>query len=411
MNLSDIEAVLKRVDPASVARFLTKRGYRRTGGKEGVVEVFAGTSGDVLLVPLRQDDRDYPRRLHELAALFTTSTTTLDDVVGSIVLPDSDIFRYRIETPETAWGHLRLNYTHEAMHALYDLLRYTAAGVSSQKTDYRNVSESAKAFADQCRFGQTEYGSFVLKVFCPTNPNGARDEVGEPFGRVTTRAVVENLVFLSSEKSEDPSEPLPPTLNRNVASAVERLRPRVSLGATTEVRMRYAPLMDETPGLVPVIQQPEETAALDLGPFISSRAQSVRDRLKKAEEFERELLRGHITDLHKDRPSDATEQSHEVTLEVKFGLSWRHLRVRLLPKQYRDAMRWQDQNLLIDVDAVVDKRSRVWSVSQLFGFRPADRGEGGPGLFDVVPAEPDPPPLPQRTDDPKTPPPQLPPPP
>ncbi|MGD9690400.1 MAG: hypothetical protein AB7Q91_14140 [Phycisphaerales bacterium] len=391
MNLSDIEAVLRRVDPPSVARFLSKRGYKRTGGKAGVVDVFAGTTGDVLLLPLKQDDRDYARRLHELAELFTTATTTLDDVVGSIVLPDSDIFRYRIETPETAWGHLRLNYTHEAMHALFDLLQYTAAGVSSQRTDYRNVSESAKAFAEQCRFGQTEYGSFVLKVFCPTNPIGVRDDLGEPFGRVTTRAVVENLVFLAGEKSEDPSEPLPPTLNRNVASAVERLRPRVTLGATTEVRMRYSPLTDETPGLVaPVVPSIEEVASLDLGPFIFSRAQRVRDRLKKAEEFERELLRGHITDLHKDRPTSEHEQSHEVTLEVKFGLSWRQLRVRLLPRQYRDAMHWQDQNLLIDVDALIDKRSRVWSVAQIFGFRPADRGEGGPGLFDAP--NPDPPP-------------------
>lgn len=383
MNLSDIEAVLRRVGPDAVARYLVKKGYKRSGGKAGAVDVFAGLSGEVLLLPLKQDDRDYARRLHEIAELFTDANTTLDDVVGSMVLPDSDIFRYRIETPETAWGHLRLNYTHEAMHALYDLLQYTAAGVSSQRTDYRNVSESAKAFAEQCRFGQTEYGSFVLKVFCPTNPVGAKDDVGEPFGRVTTRAVVENLVFLAGEKYEDPSEPLPPTLNRNVASAVERLRPRISLGVTTEVRMRYTALPDATPGLVaPVVQPQEEFAVLDLGPFIFSRAQSVRDRLKKAEEFEREILRGHITDLHKDRPTDATEQSHEVTLEVKYGTSWRQLRVRLMPKQYRDAMRWQDQNLLIDVDGVVDKRSRVWSVSQLFEFRPVDRSADAPGLFD-----------------------------
>jgi len=386
MNLADIDAVLHRISPESVARFLTKRGYRRTGGKERVVDVFADASGNILLLPLNIDDRDYARRLYDLATLFVTETTTLDDVVSSIVLPDSDIFRYRVETPETAWGHLRLSYTHEVTHALYDLLQYTAAGVSSQKTDYRNVSESAKAFASQCQFGQTEYGSFVLKVFCPTNPVGVKDVIGEPFGRVTTRAVIENLAFLSGEKSEDPSEPLPPTLNRNVASAVERLRPQVRLGATTEVQMRYSPLIeDEGTQSGFTTWHAEEVATLDLGPFIFSRAQSVRDRLKKSEDFDRELLRGHITDLHKDRPNIATGQSHEVTLEVKFGHSWRQLRVKLLPNQYRNAMRWQDQNLLIDIDAVIDKRSRVWSVARLFDFRPTDRTEGGPGLFDDMP--------------------------
>lgn len=389
MNLSDLEAVLRRVGPDAVARYLVKKGYSRAGGKAGEVELFDGSSGDILLLPLNQNDRDYARRLFQIAELFTDENTTLDDVVGSMVLPNSDIFRYRIETSETTWGHLSLDYTHEAMHALYDLLQYTAAGVSSQRTDYRNVSESAKAFAKQCRFGQTEYGSFILKVFCPTNPTGVMNELGEPFGRVTTRAVVENLVFLAAEKSSNPSEPLPPTLNRKVANAVCRMSPRISLGATTEVRMRYAalPEMASEP-VAPSARSQDVFAIHDLGPFIFSQAQSVRDRLKKVEEFEREVLLGHITDLHKDRPTDSTEQSHEITLEIKYGASWRQLRVRLMPRQYRDAMRWQDHNLLINVDCVVDKRSRVWSVSQLFEFRPVDNDADSPGLFDVFPRDP-----------------------
>lgn len=387
MNLSDIEGVLRRVDPSAVAQYLLRRGFKRTGGKEGQVDVYTNTSREVLILPLKREASDYARKLRDLIELFTTPTTSLDDVVASIVLPNSDIFRYRIETPETTWGHLRLSYTHGAMHALYDLLQYTAAGVSSQKTDYRRVSESAKAFADQCRFGQTEYGSFVLKVFCPTDPIGAKDELGEPFGRVTTRAVVENLGFLASEKSEDPSEPLPPTLNRKVASAVERLRPQVSLGASTEVRVRYSPLVspDEVALVQTLPEVVEEVATLDLGPFIFSRAQSVRDRLVKAEEFERELLRGFITELHKDRPTSATEQSHEITLEVKIGTNWRQLRVRLLPNQYREAVRWHDANSQIDVDAVIDKRSKVWSASQLIEFRPTDPGATAPGLFEQPP--------------------------
>jgi hypothetical protein len=381
MNLSDIEGVLRRVDPESVAQFLKRRGFRRAGSKPGEVEVFANPASEVLLLPLNREASDYARRLRDLVELFTSDTASVDDVVGAIVLPDSDILRYRIESPETVWGHLRLSYTHEAMHALYDLLQYTAAGVSSQRTDYRRVSESAKAFADQCRFGQTEYGSFVLKVFCPTNPITARDDLGEPFGRVTTRALVENLEFLASEKSEDPSEPLPPTLNRNVASAVERLRPQASLGASTEVRVRYSALQPAD-GVLPMAPPPEEVATLDLGLFVFSRAQSVRDRLKKAREFEREVVRGYITELHKDRPSGANEQSHEITLEVKFGLTWRKLRVRLMPVQYREAVRWHDANLQIDVDAVVDKRSAVWSVSELISFKPTDRAQAGPGLFE-----------------------------
>src|SRR5690606_39750916 len=66
-----------------------------------------------------------------------------------------------------------------------DLFKFTAAGVSSQRLEYRRVSEAAMDYAEQCRFGQTEYGSFVLKVFCPINPLNIQAADDEQFGRST----------------------------------------------------------------------------------------------------------------------------------------------------------------------------------------------------------------------------------
>ena len=384
MNLSNIEAILRKVNPTLVTAFLIRNGFERKGGRTGKVDIFENQHSDVLLLPVDQDARDYSTRLRDLLELFTSPLRSIDDIVGKIVLPYSDIFRYRIETPESTWGHLRLSYTHEAMQALYDLLRFTAAGVSTQRPDYRRISESAKLFADQCRFGQTEYGSFVLKVFCPIDPIGTSSVDSEPFGRSSVRAVVENLSFLSGNRSEDPEEPLPPTLNRQVASAVYRLKPRSELGTAAEVHVQYSQLdlpehLGDQTELTTVA---EHSATIKLGPFIYSRAQSIRDRLKRAEEFEREILRGFIIELHKDRPTYENDQSHDITLDVRFGTSWRKLRMRLLPGQYRTAVRLHDNNTQVDVDAIVDKRSTPWHVHQLLTLRPTDSSEAGPNLFE-----------------------------
>ncbi len=381
-DFGNIDSVLAAIDPASVGSFLVREGYGLVGSKPEIAEIYESAAGVVLLLPADQRDRGYTRKLRDLLEVFVDSTMTLDDVVASVVLPNSDIFRYRIETPESVWGQLRLSYTQEAMQALFTMLRFTAAGVSSRKLDYRGgISESAKGFADQCRFGQTEYGSFVLKVFCPAKPIGLSDSdlLGEPFGRATTRALLENFAFLSSAKSEDLAEPLPPTLNRQVADAVARLQPRLTLGLSTEVGMRFAKLPrrdDENAEMVPRA----EVQTLDLGPFVYSRAQAVRDRLRKAEEFERELLRGYIVNLHKDRPIPDSEQSHEITLEVKAGSNWRLVRLRLLPPQYRQALKWQDANSPVDLDAVIDKRGQVWVVANMYGFHAAGPSQE-PGLF------------------------------
>jgi hypothetical protein len=384
LELGTIDSVIASIGPESVGHFLVKRGYKRAGAKPGLAEVFVeDKSGNLLVVPTNASARDYARRLRDVLEMFANDKTPLDDVVGLVVLPDSDIFRYRIETPETVWGQLRLSYTYEAMHALYDVMRFSAAGVTSKKLEYRGgISESAKLFAEQCRFGQTEYGSFILKVFCPTNPIGIADAdtLSEPFGRQTTRAVLENFSFLASEKSEDPSEPLPPTMNRQVASAVSRLQPRTTLGVKTEIGLHFAPIQEPSLLEAPAFQK-ESSQSFDLGPFVYSRAQSVRDRLTKAEEFGRELLRGHIVELHKDRPLPETEQSHEIKLDVKVGLSRRIVRLRLLPPQYHKAVKWHDANKEIDLDAVIDKRGHIWTVYELFELRPASARPDEPGLF------------------------------
>ncbi len=383
LELGSIDSIIAAIDPGSVSRYLLKRGYSRVGARAGVAEVFENANGTLLAIPTNKSAADYSRRLRDLLEVFADGRTPLDDVVGTIVLPDADIFRYRIETPESAWGQLQLSYTHEAMHALFDMLRFSAAGVSSRRIEYRGgISESAKLFADQCRFGQTEYGSFVLKVFCPTNPVGVSDAdtLAEPFGRQCTRAVLENFGFLASDKADDPSEPLPPTLNRQVATAVHRLQPRVSLGMRTEVALRFAPLSQPEGSIVPVPTE-DTPQSLDLGPFIYSRAQSVRDRLKKAEEFQRELLRGFIVELHKDRPLPEAEQSHEIKLDVKVGLSRRLVRLRLLPALYHKAVKWHDANREVDLDAVIDKRAHTWTVARLHDLRLADPLADEPGLF------------------------------
>lgn len=378
LGLPNMDEVLRHIEPGAVATFLRSQGYVPDGISNKTISIFVCTRGDMILLPLDQSARDYAIRLRDIIELFVDENTPPDDVVGKIVLPHSDIMRYRIDSPESAWGHLRLSYSHEAMGGLYNLLQFTAAGVSTQKLDYRRVSDHAQLFARQCRFGQTEYGSFVIKVFCPVSPLRLMEETDEPFGRQTTRAVLENLAFLSSEKSEDPEEPMPPTMNRQVATSVQRLEPQGRFGVQTQVAMRFTSRVE--PDAIEhskTAERPVDSIkSLNLGPFIFSRARSVGDRLKKAEEFRRELLTGHIETLHKDRPREESEQSHEVLLDVKYGTSRRKLRVRLLPRQYKNAMIWHDTNREVDVDAVIDTRGKVWSVYQLnsFGVVPR-RGE------------------------------------
>lgn len=379
LDLSNLDGVLRAIAPDDLGRFLAARGYSRRGAERGVA-VYASDRG-VFLVPQDRAAPRYSTVVRDILEYFVKPDFPVDDVVAQVVLPGHDVLRYRIRTPETAFGHLRLSYSGELLPALHDLFRFTAAGVHSRKLDYTHISRSAQAYADQCRFGQTEIGSFVVKVFCPTRPHGATDgaDLGEPFGRATTRAVLENLEFLSSQEAADPSVPLPPALNRQVARAVQRLEPPTSLSTDVGVSVRFTP---SEAGLLlpdPAKAQTGEVATAALSPLMYGQAKGVRDRLKKAEEFQAEVLRGYIITLHRDSPHPELEQRNEITLEARLpGGGKRNVRMRLFPKQYLQAMEWQAQNLLVDLDAVIDKRGSNWTVYELRRLRPVPKkGQSG----------------------------------
>src|SRR4051794_15939034 len=114
----NIEDLVRRLDPPAVGRFLVRNGYKLTGSDPGRAEVYAGKGGELLIIPTDKDLNDYTRRMAELVGMFATDGLTFDDVLTLMVLPESDVLRYSIDTPDTTWGNLRLTYGYEAMHAL-----------------------------------------------------------------------------------------------------------------------------------------------------------------------------------------------------------------------------------------------------------------------------------------------------
>ncbi|MFN0134651.1 MAG: hypothetical protein ACKVS9_00870 [Phycisphaerae bacterium] len=381
-----VDALIAAIDPSMIAAFLMRCGFRGVGAKEGEAKFFENTEGVLIVLPASPAIPSFGRKLRDILEAFVTDTMPLDDVIANVVKPGCDVFRHTIATIESKWGSLPLTRCQEAVHAFYDTLRFSAAGLSSSRPDYRGgISENAKLYASQCHIGQTELGSFTVKVYCPTNPSGMTShEVDEPFGRQANRAVIENLKFLASPKALEPTEPLPPTLNRQVASAVMRLGDRDTLFAKSTVALSLSSRELVGGHQTAFNGEPPLQLTVELGPFVSQHAQSVRDRLKKALEYERELLRGYIVELRKDKPVDEGEQSHEIKIEAKSGTGagTRVIRMRLLPELYRNALRWHDSNEQVDLDAVIDKRTPAWTVAQLFELKPTSRDQQQL-LFDV----------------------------
>jgi hypothetical protein len=372
--LSKLLSIASHIRRESIENYLRDAGFVLEGEIKNHARIFKNDKNELIPVPINPEDRNYPRRILDIIESMSESEEDMDDAIGRIVIPRADIIRYRIEGPDTALGNMRLPEANKSIIGLYDLLKYTAAGVYSSLRDYRGLPPAATNFANTCRFGQTDYGSFIVKIFCPTDPLGVeREDFDEPFGRTSVRAFLDNLSFLTSEEAEDPSNALPPAFNVQFAGSVEKLKPDLQT-LSAGVQLSFAKLRKQNSQLplLPDTETDSEIAKVDLefGHFIYSRAEAIKNRLVKAEETGREILQGFIVNLHKDRPTARGEQSRQITVDAKWGTSRRLINIRLLPADYRRAVIWHDTDTEIFIDAVIDKRRRTWSVAVLKSFKP-----------------------------------------
>lgn len=357
MTRQAIIAMLESLPAEAVLSLLPRFGYRRIDELPGRGFVFASATGDQLAVPTNTKFRDYGSAILGLLESFVSPLTTLDDLTAMLVLPDCDIYRHKFNDDLAKWGSFPLPAFTEAVPALLDLLRFTAAGVYSQRPSYTKLPEPAEHFGQGCRVGQTEQSSYVVKIFCPTNPENEAniDELDEPFGRMVTRACVENLSFLHEAGADAYESDLPIALNRNVAGAIARLRPmsfHQDAAATVWFSARYSSKPELT------------TIKIDQDTF--TRAISIERRLTAETGIERSSFTGYIVDLHKDRPQKTI--SHKVTLEVRDGGGWRKLSVTLLPSQYRNAIQWHDRGQRIRIDVFFDQRTKPWRATEIVEF-------------------------------------------
>lgn len=346
-----------------VPLLLPRFGYRKVGEILDRGSIFEADNGDQIAVPTNPRFRDYAPALLGVLESIVSPATELDDLLTMLALPQCDIYRHRFEDPISNLGSFPLVKFSEIIPALLDFMGYTAAGVFSHRRSYTKLPPPAEIFENGCRVGQTERGSYVVKLFCPTNPLGQQPILpeGEPFGRLVTRACLENLAFLGDPDEGIYEAELPVTLNKNVASAIAKLKPNSFLPNAAAMLWFSA-----SEGASP------QTGTAQIDDRTFARAADVEKRLTNQTGLERLSLKGYIIDLHKDSPRHKASISRRVTLEVRYGESFRHATVNLLPIEYRQAVRWHDREQQVKIDALFDLRRRPMQSVELFHLESLD---------------------------------------
>ena len=165
--------VLEKVTIEMARNMLSFLGYQINQGLANdnhIEQYFTPDGTDAVILPIRDADIDFKRNMYEL--LHSVAINVGDTVEGlalKLLNPAYDVLKWRISDEEADTGKVSLLSMNENLVLIKELLSVSCLDVISpqqrfhKKLKVKRVNEALQ----QYKFGQTEYGSFLINILCP----------------------------------------------------------------------------------------------------------------------------------------------------------------------------------------------------------------------------------------------------
>jgi len=374
------------VRPAEIVAYLRGRGWSVAddGYEGGALWEKQSESGPVeAFVPMAEGAPDYgplvQRLVHELARWeHREPLFVLREMKESI----ADVIRFRVVLDGSESSRLPLSVAPRVFKTAHDVTISAANAASRRRSHYRNWTREVHEFAQQAEVGQTEPGSYVVRVLCPLThlpQPQLQPSNPQPFARRVT-STLSTALGASSRAARSAitngdlgvfDETVGSGVSSNLCSALAGVRD----GAVTlalEIQLSWAQLRDR-------VAPPRGT--FFFGPDTLEVLQSAARHLRDQEEevFEDQVFYGYVTECRRG----ATDDSGTITLEGWIDDPDHRepfaCRVELMGEVYVNATRAHGDRDFVQIRGTLLRQGRRWSMSQVDAFttkRELDRDEG-----------------------------------
>jgi hypothetical protein len=178
------------VTPRAMKNYALALGWNLIGNVNGTIAVFRDPRSDAhqLIIPLEPSYDDYGETVEKaVLKLAEFEGRPADEVLNHLLLPPADILRFSEQGPEAETGTLPLGQAVHMLEGARRALLATAHSVMHPSAYHPRLSRGdAERFVKDCRFGQTERGSFTITIACPLDILLGAPGPAKSFGREVT---------------------------------------------------------------------------------------------------------------------------------------------------------------------------------------------------------------------------------
>lgn len=191
----------EQIDRFKLIRYLHDLKWEKFPTKRTDIAIFQKFSddGDVMeqiTVPLNDDLIDAKHAMAEAFEILKEMTGLSDSVLAmEIMFPKSDILNFHLENESISAGTYNIDEIVKFYSNAKKLINSAAMDVMNPKIyQTGRACEVSRKFIDNCRFGQTEIGSYQVPVICPDIEIGEQRPLNDySFSRKVELKILEGI--------------------------------------------------------------------------------------------------------------------------------------------------------------------------------------------------------------------------
>ena len=168
----DFKELSDRISYINIAKYLYDLGWNELPTKREWVKIFQledHKGFQQIDLPTSRNLRDYKSAMYRAVECIALSTEkSIEQVILELLNPLSDTLRLSIIEPDIEAGSMFVEDTIKLYENAKKLLMATAMDIINPQLFHFGRPENViMEFVNQCKFGQTEIGSYVVSLICP----------------------------------------------------------------------------------------------------------------------------------------------------------------------------------------------------------------------------------------------------
>ena len=353
------ENALYAISPLDLSGYIKSKGAIRKGDYRDVAGVWEYKS-KTILVPKDKDLADYTH-------IIGSAISRISDIEGRNQISiyndlknmGFDVIRVANESLSTSNGTLLLEKSFELIRNAQDMFLAVACSAATGKSSYTSRKpQDAESFIKSVRMGQTEHGSYVLTLLSPVVPNLSPIQLPLSSDLINEETPYElkvvpllskalsALPHIAEAASESGSikpfiEHAPDGITSNLCDAIVGMHETttdglISISITFSKNRRYAH---------PICINKFDSTFI---PIFKSASEYIRSSQPQSDQ----LVRGVITDLHRNDGAD----EGRITIFDTSGKRPRAVSLTLPNEQYDSLTEAHTQRWVIELEGTLEKQ-------------------------------------------------------